>query len=283
MRFPSNAAIFMLGATLITGCAELKIYDHENLGRQNLTGIPFYISKPYLLVARTGAKDKPVDVSVVYIPNLAKPLYAKIQPGFGSSKTNLAFSNSILTSVGQETDTQVDELLTSLGTVGGIPGSLATAAKTRRETSLLGNESAPDYATVATQLASVAAEVRLQVEASRQANVLTGNERTALSTVATILEASATKLRDPTQAEAQLARILIDLNNAAKNWDGQVRDASAATSGPELAIRRQLAAARKELQAAIDALSPKKGDPPTFTLYEIDNSSGKTVLTEVPF
>lgn len=60
---------------LVAGCAEIKIYKSPDLLEESRTGLPFYAANPYLLVARTGAKDKPLDVSVIYLPDLSKPLY----------------------------------------------------------------------------------------------------------------------------------------------------------------------------------------------------------------
>lgn len=276
-----RCATTLAALLLFAGCAEVKIYKSPDLGEETRTGVPFYVAKPYLLVARTGAKDKPVDVSVIYLPDLSKPLYARLAPGlWGSSELSVSFSNSILTAVGQKTDTKIPELLTSLG---GLQTSMATAAKTRAETGLLGNESAPDYGAVSKQLRRIGNDLKTQVEQARAGQFLTENELVVLTFASTAILAAADSLADPSKAESTLAATLASLGMAAKNWDGQVREASTATTGNEPVVRRQISALRKELQTAIDGLSPKPGEAPTFTLYDIEVSNGVTTLKEVKF
>ena len=48
-------------------------------------------------------------------------------------------------------------------------------------------------------------------------------------------------------------------------------------------VRDVLDRLKTELDGVVATLSPKPEDPPTFTLYEIDNSSGPTRLIEVKF
>lgn len=278
-----QAASAIAAILLVAGCAEIKFYTSPKLEADTVTGIPVYVAKPYLLVARTGAKDKPVDVSVIYLPNLANPLYARLSPGlWGSSDLSMSFNNSILAAVGQKTDTKIPELLTSLG---GLQTSLATAAKTRAETGLLGNESAPDYGVVSKQLRKVGNDLKSQVNQARAGKFLTENELGVLDMASSAIIAAADNLADPTKAESTLAATLASLSMAAKNWDGQVREASPATTGNEPVVRRQISALRKELQALIDGLSPKPGEPPTFTLYDIDIDvkTKVTTLREVKF
>ncbi|MDM0059015.1 hypothetical protein [Variovorax fucosicus] len=281
MPSATRTVFTLVALLLVAGCAEVKFYKSSDLREDTRTGIPFYVAKPYLLVARTGAKDKPVDVSVIYLPDLSKPLYARLAPGlWGSSDLSMSFSNSIVTAVGQKTDTKIPELLTSLG---GLQTSLATAAKTRAETGLLGNESAPDYGAASKQLRRIGNDLKAQVDEARAGKFLTENELGVLAFASTAILAAADSLADPTKAESTLAATLASLAMAAKNWDGQVREASAATTGNEPVVRRQISALRKELQTAIDGLSPKPGEPATFTLYDIEISNGVTTLKEVKF
>lgn len=266
---------------LVIGCAEIKIYQSPDLREDSRTGVPFYVAKPYLLVARTGATDKPVEVSVIYLPDLSRPLYARLSPGiWGSSELSMSFNNSILATVGQNTESKISDLLTSFG---GLQTSLATAAKTRAETGLLGNESAPDYGAASNQLRKIGNDLKAQIDQARAGEFLTGNELGVLAVASTAILAAADSLADPSKAESTLAATLSSLGVAGKNWDGQVREASAATTGNEPVVRRQISALRKELQTVIDGLSPKPGEPPTFTLYEIDVSNGVTTLKEVKF
>jgi len=282
VRVPSRLTLLagIAAVTLVSGCAEVSIYSTPDLGGPR-TGIPFYSPKPYLLVARTGAKDKPVDVSVIYLPDLSKPLYVRLNPGlWGSSDLSVTFSNGIMTTVGHKSDVKLPELLTA---VGGLQTALANASKTRAETDLLGNESAPDLGPLAAKLTALANDLDKQIAFATEANVLTTVERDALSVIIGSVKAASSKLADPTQAQATLAETVATLKMAAKNWDGQVKGASPATSGSELTVRRQITTLRGQLQEVIDQLSPKPGDPPTFTLYEMNMTPTGTTLTEVKF
>lgn len=271
-----RAAAIALASLALTSCAQLEIYSDAALTQR--TGIPFYVAKPYLLVSRTGAKDKPVEVQVIYMPNLSQPYYARIAPGFGSSETSLAFANSVLTTVGQKSDTQLDELLTAYG---GLQSALATADKTRRETDLLGDEAAPDYAAAAASLTEIANDIETVETAARQGGFLTTDERNLLTATVLILRNAAAKLTDPTTAESQLAITVASLENAAKALDEDIRAASAATAGPELIQRRNLTALRAQLGDVITTLKPAPQAPAAFTLYEIVISSAGTRLIEV--
>ena len=104
--------VLVAGATL-SGCAGVTFYSESTLEKK--TGIPIYAPKPYLLVSRTGAKDKPVEVTIVYLNDPSKVVYAKPHSGFGSSNLTLALANGQLTSFGQQTDTKVPELITAIG------------------------------------------------------------------------------------------------------------------------------------------------------------------------
>jgi hypothetical protein len=103
-------------AAATSGCAGLDVYQTPDLsGTQS--GIKFYTAKPYVLVARSAA-DKPFEVKVVYLPDLANPLYAKPRTGIGMAKYTLAFNDGgMLTSFNQETDAKLPELVGNLATL----------------------------------------------------------------------------------------------------------------------------------------------------------------------
>ena len=112
--------LFTLGGivavlALTAGCARFAIYDNPRLAGEE-SGIRFYAAKPYILVAENADSQKP-DVSVVYLPDLANPQFARPQSGVGLAKLTMEFSNSILTKFGQETDTKIPELLDSVGSL----------------------------------------------------------------------------------------------------------------------------------------------------------------------
>lgn len=262
-------------ALALGSCAQLQIYSDAALTVR--TGIPFYVSKPYLLISRTGAKDKPVEVQVIYMPDLTRTYYARIMPGFGSSETSLAFTNSILATVGQKSDAQLDELITAYG---GLQTALAGADRTRRETDLLGDEAAPDYAAVAAQLTTIAVAIEEAVRQARTTRILTPLELDVLTATARVATAAAASLANPATAESQLQLTVLSLRNAVKTWDDEVGPGSAATTGPELITRRNLTALRAQLGRAITTLSPAEA-PAAFTLYEIVMSSSGTRLVQI--
>jgi len=97
---------------VLASCSSVEFYKDEALTQK--TGLKFYSSKPYLLVTRTGAKEKPIDVAIQYLPNADDPTYARFIPGLGSHKFNVALNNGMLTSYGQEGDTKTAETLTAI-------------------------------------------------------------------------------------------------------------------------------------------------------------------------
>lgn len=96
----------------LASCSSVEFYKDQALTQK--TGLKFYSSKPYLLVTRTGAKDKPIDVAIQYLPNADDPTYAKFIPGLGSHKFEVALNNGMLASYGQEGDTKTAETLTAI-------------------------------------------------------------------------------------------------------------------------------------------------------------------------
>lgn len=271
--------LLCISLTIVCGCAQIKIYNDPTLNPRSRTGIPFYINKPYLLVSQTGAKEKPIDVSIVYLSDLSKPMYAYISPGIGSSKTALTFSNSTLTSLNQESDPKLAELL---GALGGLQTSFANAAKTRKETSLLGDQSAIDYTQQALKLLEIAKDLQNQINLANKGNFLTSTELTILNAALSQVTGAANNLNSPTTSSSKMTETIVNLKNALKNWSN-IQESSTVTSGQEPEVRRQLTALKKQTQDVLDAISPKPEEAPTFKLYEIDNSKGITTLTEVKF
>ncbi len=117
---------------LLSGCAGVNFYSDPELTKK--TGIPIYGAKPYVLVARTKAKDKPVEISIQYVTDRSQVIYADPRSGFGSSDLKLALDHGQLTQFGQVTDTKIPELLEA---VSGLLTSRATAAKTLAEADVI--------------------------------------------------------------------------------------------------------------------------------------------------
>jgi hypothetical protein len=121
----------------LTACAGWNFYSDRALTTQS--GIPIFAPKPYLLVARTGAADKPIEVSVVYLNDPQNVIYAVPRSGIGSADLSLTLADGRLTAFGQTTDTKIPETITSLAGLltaraearaagaTGAPGALPTA------------------------------------------------------------------------------------------------------------------------------------------------------------
>ena len=137
----------MVVAGAISGCAGLKFYDNPKLIGPE-TGVKCYYAKPYLLVTSTSttssdqstvggkkssSKDdgtktagtdggtktssNKADVSVIYLPDLTNPVYARMKSGYGTADLSLSLEGGMLKSVGQKTDTKIPETITALGSI----------------------------------------------------------------------------------------------------------------------------------------------------------------------
>ena len=103
-------------AVAASGCAGLDVYSTPDVSGSP-TGIKFYTAKPYVMVSRSGS-EKPVEAKVVYLPDLANPLYAKPRSGIGFLKYTIALNDGgMLTSLNQEIDAKLPELVGNLATL----------------------------------------------------------------------------------------------------------------------------------------------------------------------
>ncbi|MET3115819.1 hypothetical protein AAKU64_000022 [Undibacterium sp. GrIS 1.8] len=275
MKIFRFAAILVLVAMTVS-CARMQFFTNPDLSGAE-TGIKFYTPKPYLLIARTGNKDKPVDVQSIYIPDLSKPIYAKATPGYGSADVSIALSNGMLTNFGSKTDSSIPALITALG---GFDQALAGASKTRKETDLLKPQSGVNYNEQGIALKQIAADLNTTIK-SAQPLQLTQNEQKTGSEIATQIEAAGKLLIGPT-GEQNLLAALTNLKATSKSWSEHII-ASKAPGAPGMAIRDNLDRLKGELDGVIEKISPQRDDAPTFTLYEIDNTTGTTKLIEVKF
>ncbi len=259
-----------------TSCARMQFFTNSEL-KGDETGIRFYTPKPYLLVARTGNADKPVEVQSVYIPDLSKPTYAKATPGYGSADVSIALSNGMLTNFGSKTDSNIPALLTALG---GFDQALATASKTRKETDLLKLQAGINYKEQSDRLKKIAGDLKA-IATGGESSPLTRNEIDAAPILASQILAASDLILGPT-GEQNLLVALTNLKTVSKSWATQISSSKApGTLG--MAARDKLDKLKIELDGVIEKISPQKEEPPTFTLYEIDNTAGTTRLIEVKF
>ena len=273
MKNASTVFACVVAALLASGCAGLEFYDSPALATENRIGIKFYIPKPYLLVARTGNKDKPTDISVIYLPDMKNPVYAQPKSGYGSAKLSMSFTNGMLASFGQETDTKIPESLTALG---GLGKAVAEARKINREALALELQSGVDYQPFSKTLNDIAKDLKTVVLTTKQGTEgLTGPELQDLGSFVPLIEAAAKSLGDPINAPANAPAVIATLKQIQQVWK-RIAD----PTGGVQPVRQRIAGLRNQLQAVVDGITPKSEDP-TFTLYEIDNSSGTTILREV--
>ncbi|MCE5348285.1 MAG: hypothetical protein LLG13_18620 [Bacteroidales bacterium] len=113
-----------LAIGLLYGCASVQVYSDNDL--KGRTGLKFYSVKPYLLSEPKSEKDMTVKTSVVYLPDLANPQYLIVKPGIGSNELKMAFTNGILNSYGLTSDSNVEEMITSLA---GLVGKTSDVVK----------------------------------------------------------------------------------------------------------------------------------------------------------
>lgn len=269
------AAVSIVG---LAGCGHISTYTSPELTRESKTGILYYPPKPYLLVSRTGAKDKPNDVQVVYLPDLSEPRYAVMKSGWGSSNLALTFSNGVLVSTSQQTDPKIAEMITALA---GVPTSLATAGKTRAEAAAIRAE-ASDYPALTMAINAVAADIEAIAAEVPTSRVLTAGQLLVLRRLPGDLRLQAGRLADPATNPSNAGPIIEQLE-AIKKQISEIKP-GVENPGPNTLITwSKIRTAEANLEKAIGELKPKEAAPPTLSLYEvIITKSGGTSLREVP-
>lgn len=259
---------------LLQGCASIDIYKNEDLSGKP-TGITYYPPKPYVLVSRTGAKEKPVSVEVIYLPDLEKPRYAVMRGGIGSSELGLTFSNGVLVSANQKSDPKLVEAITALS---GIPGALATAAKTRAEADALREESAnlPKAAGLARE---AAADLRSLKNLPTAQGAFTPSQLSDFDTYAGTLESAAADLEQPAADEDSIKAAIGKIEGVKKSLAALKPSQTPPTqTGPW----NQKDAIVAKLDEVLKELKPKPPKSKELALYEIKMEYGQTSLIEVP-
>src|SRR4051794_33509981 len=84
---------------VLSGCGRFAFYPDEKM-KENEIGVPLYPQKAYLLVSRVGGQQKPVEISVIYLPDLKRPYYARPISGLGSSDLSLKIESGALKEMG---------------------------------------------------------------------------------------------------------------------------------------------------------------------------------------
>lgn len=276
LRHGMTITLLAIAGAGLSGCAGVTFYSDAKL--ENRTGIPIYAPKPYLLVSRTGAKDKPVEVTVVYLSDPNKVIYAKPRSGFGSSNLTLALANGQMTSFGQQTDTKLPELITSLG---GLITSRAIASKTEAEAEKILSGIGTEQGGVSTveagkQIAGVANDMSTK-SINNGLQGLTDTELQTVKSVAQALTLAGKNLSDPANAPSAPQHF-----ETVKAQIKTLSELPAPTASTPRDNSLQIVQAwTKDLQKIIASAQPEKEAPPTFELYEIIQGSGATTLRRV--
>ncbi|BCS52542.1 hypothetical protein [Geobacter sp. SVR] len=266
--------VLAAGATL-SGCAGVTFYSESTLEKE--TGIPIYASKPYLLVSRTGAKDKPVEVSIVYLNDPSKVIYAKPHSGFGSNNLTLALANGQMTSFGQQTDTKVPELIAALG---GLATSSSTATKTLAEAAQIRSSIGTKQSTVSlveagNKIGVISDDMLAKISAHALPG-LTDSELQTVKSAAQALKSAATALSNP--ADASAAHYLDQVKAHTDSLSTLPVPTASTSRDSSLQIVQAWAV---ELSKILNSAQPEKEAPPAFELYEIIQNNGTTTLRRV--
>jgi hypothetical protein len=267
--------VTVVAALQLGGCASLKFYPDKDMKRSEV-GLKSYYAKPYVLVARDGTQ-KVTSVNIVYLPDLANPVYAKARSGYGSSNLTLAFSNGMITNFGQQVDTKIPESVTSLG---GLVTALATSDKLGAEADKLRRESA-DFGKFAPTLRAVADDLQ-RLAGPPGVAAMTGPQKRIILTNINELRKLADAFDAP-GAAAQEAALVGALDGIIKALSA-VKAGSDQLSDGDRAIWTRYQASLADLARVLEAVKPKASAAPTpaaLSLYEVVMDTSGTRLVEV--
>lgn len=97
------------------GCARLKVIRVIN-EESYKEGIRFYRPAPYLLITRPIAKEKTLELRIIYLPDPSQEYAIRVTPGFGSITANVTLENGWnLIGINRTIDTKVSETITAIG------------------------------------------------------------------------------------------------------------------------------------------------------------------------
>jgi hypothetical protein len=265
---------------ILYSCAAVKVYTDEGLTKR--TGIKYYHSKPFLLVEKNSAKDIPLKTTVVYLPDMSKPYYAKTISGLGSNDLKISYENGAISSYGVVTDTKIPEAITSLtGLLTGYGGVVKSLAEAKN----LGKADAGEQAqSTSIEDLKKAKEILDNVEKDLQKmnttyigkNLVSTNQETAFTNLIAS-NSQAIKILAPFKpgdTEKAVAEITKSIEFAEVAKSTQTNDAAKKYT-------EELEQLKGELTKAKNVLEPEAPSQSTFELYEIILTGTKTELKKV--
>jgi hypothetical protein len=266
-----GAAIGALAA-ITTSCAGVRVYSDPAMRHE--TGIKVFAPKPYLLVSRTGARDKPVELSIVYLPDTKDALYIKQQRGWGSNDLGVRLTNGMLTDVGTKTDSRMPE---SLNAMGSLLTAAAGAYKTSQDRLTLGSQASPrdDLDDAAKMLTLIAQEL---VKVTTASSPATAPQAAAARAIADALAAASSAITDPVRMH-DVDAVLETLPGLVKDIDGLKMDAPPTGNNRVTIYNSRIETLKSQLQRVIERV--RAPEPPAFELYEIRQDNGGTRLVRV--
>jgi len=270
-----------IAITLIFGsCATVKFYDDGALKKE--TGIEFYQAKPYLLVEKKPAKDVAVKSTIIYLPDMSRPKYAKLKTGFGSSDLKLSMTNGIITSYGVTSDSKIPETITALT---GVLGATGTTYKSFAEAIdiLKGEnddeeieEQAGDVKSMQ-QAKKIIDNVLIDLGKASKSDLLTAEQKSQLVTVIADLKKQNDEINKLSIKE--IPKISSEVDKIIKSVS-KIKIDSESDSGKDLKVK--LGNNIKELSKARELMLPKKKAPePSIELYEILITNKGTELKKI--
>jgi hypothetical protein len=267
-KYRSRGLVAIAFSLTLGGCAGVTFYSDPALTQR--TGLKYYIAKPYLLVTRDAAKDAPLKVDVIQLPDLEHPNYGVYKPGWGTHEFALKVTNGILTEYNQKADSKGPETIGAVADLMSKAGSGFSSAATAFQT-----------------LQKQAADVPAAVGAI---NLAIGE----LHSAASVLPAGTNEANTLSTSADNLRKVAADITTGKTDQKARLQEIKSALTSvmanpalPEGAkITKLLTSAQGHIDEAITALSAvtvvKTESPhPTYELYEIRMENAETVLVPV--
>jgi len=252
-------------------CAGVRVYSDPAMTHE--TGIKVFTPKPYLLVSRTGAKEQPVELSIVYLPDTRAPLYIRQQRGWGSSDLGVTLANGMLADFGAKSDSRTPEAFSSMGT---LLTAAAGAYKTSREQLTALGAAAHDDLDEASQIVALIAQE--MVKSTSGSSPATAPQAADAREIAATLNDVSAALADPMQAnDIELA--LAKLSGVVTAIDALKMDSPPTGNNRVTMYNSRIDTLKHELQRVVEKIDAPQ--PAAFELYEIRQENGRTSLVRV--